>query len=74
MWSIPLFDEWIDFEWFENNFDEKIFIYSDRDISEYNAQITKDNKIYLINNWSNTYDLKIKQRFKLRLNFKVFIN
>lgn len=56
---IPLFDEWPDFEWFEKIFNEKLLIYSNIWISEYNAQIIKDNKKYIINPWLNSYDLKI---------------
>ena len=59
LWCIPLFDEWPDFEWFEKNFNEKLLIYSNRDISEDNSQITKDNKKYNILVWLNNYDLKL---------------
>lgn len=56
---IPLYNEWPDFDWFEKNFTEKLVIYSNRNINEDNAQITKDNKKYNILVWLNNYDLKL---------------
>lgn len=57
--TVPLYNEWPDFVWFDNNFNEKILIYSNMWISEDNAQIIKDSKKYVINAWLNNYDFKI---------------
>jgi len=58
LWTIPLFDEWPDVSWFENNFSTKFIIYSNINLSDDKAQITKDNKIFKINEWLISYDFK----------------
>ena len=60
LWSVPLFETWPDFKWFEENFVERILVYSDTYISEDRAQIEKDGRIYNIFEWLNSYDFKIK--------------
>lgn len=60
LWFIPLFEKWPDFQWFEKKFAERILVYSNVYLNENNAQIVKDNKVYPIYEWLNTYDFKIK--------------
>ena len=59
LWTIPLFNEWPDISWFENDFNTQLLIYSKINLNENHAQITKDDKIYKIDQWIKNYDLKI---------------
>jgi hypothetical protein len=58
---VPLYHQWPDTQWFENNFSTKFIIYSKADINPSAATIQKDKKEYILSNWIYDYDLKINQ-------------
>ena len=70
LWTIPLFDEWPDISWFEKSFNTKLVIYSNITLNEDKAQITKDNKIFKIKEWLNSYDFKTTNNQQSQIIFK----
>ena len=58
---IPLYENWPDIEWFNDQFETKFVIYSNVGINKEKASIQKDNKDLEILNGTNEYNLNIKE-------------
>ena len=58
---IPLYQNWPDFTWFEEQFETEFIINSNVGINREKASIQKDNKDYEILNWTNQYNFYIKE-------------
>lgn len=56
---IPLYEEWPDFVWFENNFKTQFIVYSKASLNTKTAVLEKDKREYKLLNWISNYDLKI---------------
>lgn len=58
---VPLYENWPDIEWFDNQFETEFIISSNVWINKEKASIIKDTKEYEILNWTNEYNFYIKE-------------
>lgn len=58
---IPLYENWPDTKWFDDQFETKFIVYSNVWINKEKAFLKKDNKEYEILDWINEYSFYIKQ-------------
>ena len=58
---IPLYENWPDIVWFNNQFETEFIISSNIWINKEKASIIKDTKEYEIQNWTNEYNFYIKK-------------
>lgn len=58
---IPLYENWPDIKWFDNQFETEFIISSNVWINKEKASIIKDTKEYEILNWTNEYNFYIKK-------------